>query len=655
METSKSGEEKKISIVHLPAKQQLFGDEQIDDVLDSCEGIILECRRILDATIAQKKRQKQNRLRRSTKSNRENQTRKIKEDASNASRTVALILRIMLKLHKHFGGETDEDDLLEHIAELRINVANFFLNCIEEIDHTKKVERDLSEDYAKVLASVKIVIWDVSKFSQRKLLIHAYTQEELRTRSNDGENEEDTVTKMGKKLMARITNLSTDNTEEMKSTLTDVDRFIRILQRKGMVEDQTELITRAHELREIVAQAKIAANNQDEGASKILARRKTAIDFDAVKLVLSQRVHGTIRKDRSANPTHQYAFLRAKRRQTVKELANTEKAYFLNLKTFEHLFVKPLEKTEPNLVDDADVSAALASWRAIIVVTKAIMQDLKSIVLSWNEEEEAEGKAQEISIGKILLQFIPLLKFYRGYIASMEIAQEKITKASKINPAIASLIDLFEQENDNFWDLGMYFILPIQRLPRYELLLAEIFKSTPKSHPDFMDTKLALAEFRTLNQWINESKLHADNQRKIMDLILSINESGVPLPPQANFLKSGYYYIREGVLFAPSKKLKKSFHYFMLNKCMIKTKPVQMKSSGSCDTVRYRFVDLIYYNKVDLVKGCDNLSWTFVERQKRKGRKQRKQTFVTLTEDDCTAWLKDLQREMKMAVLLEIG
>ena len=49
-------------------------------------------------------------------------------------------------------------------------------------------------------------------------------------------------------------------------------------------------------------------------------------------------------------------------------------------------------------------------------------------------------------------------------------------------------------------------ITPVQRLPRYELLLRDLVKNTAKNHPDYPNLTFALEKMTEINVFINEQQ-----------------------------------------------------------------------------------------------------------------------------------------------------
>ena len=61
-------------------------------------------------------------------------------------------------------------------------------------------------------------------------------------------------------------------------------------------------------------------------------------------------------------------------------------------------------------------------------------------------------------------------------------------------------------------------ILPIQRIPRYELLIKDLLKNTWKSHPDYSGLQEALANVKDAAVKLNRAKAFSESRKKIMTL-----------------------------------------------------------------------------------------------------------------------------------------
>jgi hypothetical protein len=88
-------------------------------------------------------------------------------------------------------------------------------------------------------------------------------------------------------------------------------------------------------------------------------------------------------------------------------------------------------------------------------------------------------------------------------------------------------------------NIQSYLVMPVQRIPRYRLLLQELFDHTPRSHPDYASLKAALDEISKRADEINERK--RDHEQSAMVLRLQHRIKGsekLPLlQPHRRFVK----------------------------------------------------------------------------------------------------------------------
>lgn len=64
-------------------------------------------------------------------------------------------------------------------------------------------------------------------------------------------------------------------------------------------------------------------------------------------------------------------------------------------------------------------------------------------------------------------------------------------------------------------DLPSLLIQPVQRMPRYQLLIRELIKKTPKEHIDYKELEKALEKCTEINVFTNKSKKEYDNKKKL--------------------------------------------------------------------------------------------------------------------------------------------
>jgi len=106
-------------------------------------------------------------------------------------------------------------------------------------------------------------------------------------------------------------------------------------------------------------------------------------------------------------------------------------------------------------------------------------------------------------------------------------------------------------------------IKPIQRIPRYNLLLLELLKHTEPSHPDYDDLTKALAKMKEVATHINMTVKKTDNLRKLAQA--STKGKGF-----MGLMKAHRQLIRDGFLpTVDNKGHKEKLHFFVFNDILV--------------------------------------------------------------------------------------
>lgn len=96
----------------------------------------------------------------------------------------------------------------------------------------------------------------------------------------------------------------------------------------------------------------------------------------------------------------------------------------------------------------------------------------------------------ELCIGDLFLEYSTRFKIYMEYLpqfkAAISLFKDISEKDTKLNDWILEQKPVTQNQ-----DLPSLLTMPIQRLPRYILLLKAIYKHTPKNHPDYNNLREA--------------------------------------------------------------------------------------------------------------------------------------------------------------------
>ena len=128
------------------------------------------------------------------------------------------------------------------------------------------------------------------------------------------------------------------------------------------------------------------------------------------------------------------------------------------------------------------------------------------------------------------------------------------------------------QEGCKGLNLRAYLIMPVQRIPRYKLLLTELLKHTPEDHPDYQDLVAAVKLVSGVVASINED---ISRQEKRLAVMEAQDRFGTPL------ITASRKYEKEGPLVKMCRKGPKKFIFVLFNDLLIYGAQ-QLASSDKC-------------------------------------------------------------------------
>jgi len=183
-----------------------------------------------------------------------------------------------------------------------------------------------------------------------------------------------------------------------------------------------------------------------------------------------------------------------KRRPVANEIVSTEEAYVASLQVLIDLYLVPLRElslTSDAILTPAEINTLFRNIESIALLHLKFLADMQARRNEWQD-------APTQCIADLFLNFAPFFKTYTAYVNDHDDATEILTQLLKSSGKRAERFQNFERQCRNHPRakgemLSSFLIMPIQRVPRYRLLLGELCKHTVPEHPDFDGLKKALA------------------------------------------------------------------------------------------------------------------------------------------------------------------
>lgn len=211
----------------------------------------------------------------------------------------------------------------------------------------------------------------------------------------------------------------------------------------------------------------------------------------------------------------------SKRHMTAMELLQTEINYVKILDTIINVFKEPLdtEQTGGPILAQEEIKTIFNRIPDIFAVHCRLKEDIQALLDDYSDDK---------SIGQIFLRHSSdMCKAYPPFVNFFELAKQTITQCDKQKPRFHAFLKIGQSKPEcGRQSLTELLIRPVQRLPSMILLLSDLSKRTPETHPDHIHLKEGLEALKKVTEQINEDKRKTEGHTQMFDIMNEIE--GVP-------------------------------------------------------------------------------------------------------------------------------
>ncbi|MEQ2177938.1 FYVE, RhoGEF and PH domain-containing protein 3, partial [Goodea atripinnis] len=164
----------------------------------------------------------------------------------------------------------------------------------------------------------------------------------------------------------------------------------------------------------------------------------------------------------------------------AKELLHTEEAYVKRLNLLDQVFCTKL--TEAGIPQDV-ITGIFSNISSIYLFhDKFLLPELKTrIIGEWESTPR---------IGDILQKLAPFMKMYGEYVKNFDRAMDLVNTWTQRSSQFKSVVqNIQKQDVCGNLTLQHHMLEPVQRIPRYELLLKDYLKKLPDDALDHKDAE----------------------------------------------------------------------------------------------------------------------------------------------------------------------
>jgi hypothetical protein len=224
-----------------------------------------------------------------------------------------------------------------------------------------------------------------------------------------------------------------------------------------------------------------------------------------------------------------------KRRLVINEIISTERTYVDQLLSLHEIYYDPIAKN--SILSKKKINVIFGNLIDIISLHKSLLYLLEK--LCDNSEN---------LIGEFFVQTIQFFKIYSIYMNNFDDALSFISCLNGTTEKTNIFLNVRNDTMQNYKkfeqiaksnpkhsqiNLAAFLILPIQRLPRYQLLLQSLLVSTRPNHPDLNSTQKAVDRMINIIEFCNENKRIME---KKSSTLIRLNQISISVDSELHFL-----------------------------------------------------------------------------------------------------------------------
>ncbi|XP_076859221.1 faciogenital dysplasia isoform X2 [Brachyhypopomus gauderio] len=215
----------------------------------------------------------------------------------------------------------------------------------------------------------------------------------------------------------------------------------------------------------------------------------------------------------------------------AKELLHTEEAYVKRLNLLDQVFCTKL--TEAGINQDV-ITGIFSNISSIYCFHhQFLLPELQMrITQEWNTNPR---------IGDILQKLAPFMKMYGEYVKNFDRAMDLVNTWTQRSTQFKSVVqNIQKQEVCGNLTLQHHMLEPVQRIPRYELLLKDYLKKLPNEAPDRKDAEKALDLISTAANHSNAAIRKMEKMHKLLEVYERLDGEEDIVNPANELIKEGH-------------------------------------------------------------------------------------------------------------------
>ncbi|XP_053574993.1 FYVE, RhoGEF and PH domain-containing protein 4 isoform X2 [Bombina bombina] len=214
------------------------------------------------------------------------------------------------------------------------------------------------------------------------------------------------------------------------------------------------------------------------------------------------------------------------------ELLQTERAYVSRLgllQTFNTALLKEAQKGSFPVEAVNKIFSNISSIHSFH--SQFLLIELEKRMKEWSVSPR---------IGDILQKLAPFLKMYAEYVKNFDNAMENVKLWMERSAQFKNVIEEIQKDGKcGSLTLQHHMLEPVQRIPRYEMLLKDYLRKLPQDSLDRRDAEKSLEIISTAASHSNTAIRKMENLKKLLEVYEMLGEEEDIVNPSNEFIKEG--------------------------------------------------------------------------------------------------------------------
>jgi hypothetical protein len=204
-----------------------------------------------------------------------------------------------------------------------------------------------------------------------------------------------------------------------------------------------------------------------------------------------------------------------RRVRIINEIVETEKTYVFQLLSIIQNYIKPLQAMIDSgkpLISEITLKEIFSTVELLFKMHAGFLQKLEKSIQMKNTG--LCDNLDEVRVGDVFLGLVDCLRMYRNYISNYDKSIGSLSTSLE-NIKFRTFCENQQLNDPEGQPLSAMLITPIQRIPRYSLLLQDLIRHMPEDHDDFQNVNNALQGVLAVATYLNQERGKTEAVNKV--------------------------------------------------------------------------------------------------------------------------------------------